>query len=60
MESKCLNGIMMAAFHCAHPCAQPFGQASPVQIGSPADLSIDAGVLSQDWNREGDVHGCTP
>jgi len=29
----------------AHPCASPFGRLSGVQIGSPADLSLNSGVV---------------
>ena len=43
----------MAVSHCAHPCAQPFGQPLAVQIGFPADLSIDASILIADSDRKG-------
>ena len=44
---------MKAAAHDAHPCASPFGRLSAVQIGSPADLSLNADVTVPAWDRAG-------
>ena len=44
---------MKAAAHDAHPCASPIGQPSAVQIGYPADLSLNADVTVAARDRAG-------
>ena len=44
---------MRAAAHDAHPCASPDGRLSAVQIGYPADLSLNADVTVPAWDRAG-------
>jgi hypothetical protein len=44
---------MKAAAHDGHPCASPVGQPSAVQIGYPADLSLNADVTVAAWDRTG-------
>jgi hypothetical protein len=44
---------MKAAFHDVHPCALPCGRPLAVQIGSPADLPLNANVAVEAWDHAG-------